>query len=73
MSQRPAQHDFLHSLYDRLHETPMQRKLRQIAPMPGGVVFLPWPGLTENQARQHFRLMKQLGFTCLKQTMSTPE
>jgi beta-galactosidase len=64
---------FLNKLYDSLHETPMQRKLRKIAPMPVGSVFLPWPGMTEDDARHHFRLMKKLGFTCLKQTMPTPE
>ncbi len=57
----------------RLHDTPMQRKFRQMAPMPIGCVFLPWPGLTEDEARRHFRLMKKLGFTCLKQTMPTPD
>ena len=66
-------HDFLHSLYDSLHATPMQRRLRELAPMPVGVVFLPWPGMTEAEARAHFRLMRKLGFTCLKQTMPTSE
>lgn len=66
-------HNFLHDRYDALHATPMQRRLRHVAPMPVGVVFLPWPGLTEEEARQHFRLMRTLGFTCLKQTMPTPE
>jgi beta-galactosidase len=49
--------------------TRMQQKLRKMAPMPVGVVFLPWPGMTEEEAREQFRLMKQHGFTCLKQTM----
>ncbi len=66
-------HDFLVERFDRLNETPMQRRLRRLAPMPAGVVFLPWPGLTEDEARRHFRLMRELGFTCLKQTMPTPE
>ncbi len=44
-----------------------------MAPMPIGCVFLPWPGLTEAVARQHFQLMKKLGYTCLKQTLPTPE
>jgi beta-galactosidase len=66
-------HDFLHDLYAKIHDTPMQRKLRRLAPMPAGVVFLPWPGMMEEEAREHFRLMKKLGFTCLKQTMGTPE
>ncbi len=64
---------FLHKVIDNLHDTPMQRKLQRLAPMPVGVVFLPWPGMTEAEAREHFRTMKKLGFTCLKQTMGTLE
>lgn len=67
------QHNFRHDQYDALHATPMQQKLRRLAPLPAGVVFLPWPGMTDDDARHHFRLMKKLGFTCLKQTMGTPE
>lgn len=55
------------ALYDSLHETPMQRKLRALAPMPVGAVFIERPGMTEDRIRGHFRLMKQLGFNCLKQ------
>ncbi len=65
--------EFLHGLYDSLHDSPMQQKLKQIAPMPFGVVFLPWAGCTEQDMRHHFRMMKELGFTNLKQTMGTPE
>ncbi|BDC49861.1 hypothetical protein F183_A21770 [Bryobacterales bacterium F-183] len=64
---------FLHDLYDRLHDSPMQRKIRDLAPMPFGVVFLPWKGMTEQEMREHFRLMKKLGFHNLKQTQETPE
>ena len=68
------QHDeYLVNTYDKLNWSPMQEKFRQIAPMPFGVVFLPWAGCTESDIRQHFRLMKHLGFTNLKQTMGTPE
>lgn len=71
----PAQKndEFLHALYDKLHDSPMQQKIREIAPMPFGVVFLPWAGCTEQDMRQHFRMMKRLGFHNLKQTMATPE
>lgn len=31
---------FMTEIYDRLHDTPMQRKLRKIAPVPVGVVFI---------------------------------
>lgn len=65
--------EFLHALYDRLHDSPAQRKFRALAPMPWGVVFLPWKGMTEQEMRSHFRLMKSLGFHNLKQAMPTPE
>lgn len=42
----PASDPFLHAKIDSLHDTPMQRKLRKLAPMPVGCVFLPWPGMT---------------------------
>ena len=73
MSAFSAEDEFLHRLYDSLHDSPMQRKIRDLAPMPFGVVFLPWKGMTEPEMRQHFRLMKHLGFHNLKQTMSSPE
>jgi len=63
---------FMTEIYDRLHDTPMQRKFRKIAPVPVGVVFIEWPGMTEDDFRRHFRLMKELGFTCLKGTMLLP-
>ncbi|MFW5877846.1 MAG: beta-galactosidase trimerization domain-containing protein [bacterium] len=69
-----AQNDeFYHDLYDQMHDSPMQQKFRKLAPMPYGVVFLPWAGMEEEEMREHFRLMKKLGFTNLKQTMGTPE
>jgi beta-galactosidase len=68
----PDTHDYLHELYDLRHDSPMQRKFRQLAPMPFGVVFLPWAGMTEEEMRGHFRTMKRLGFHNLKQTMPAP-
>ena len=68
-----ADDEFLTALYDSLHDSPMQRKFRELAPMPFGVVFLPWKGMTETQTREHFRLMKKLGFPNLKQTLPSPE
>ncbi|NDP22049.1 MAG: hypothetical protein GZ091_13340 [Paludibacter sp.] len=65
--------EFLTKLYDQLHDSPMQQKFKQIAPMPFGVVFLPWAGCTEQDMRHHFRMMKELGFTNLKQSKATPE
>ncbi len=65
-------HDYLHGLYDRLNETPMQRKLRSMAPMPIGCVFIQWPEMTEDDIRGHFRAMRAAGFTCLKGLMLCP-
>lgn len=65
-------HNFLHDLYDKINETPMQRKLREIAPMPIGAVFIHWPSMTEDDIRRHFRTMRELGFTNLKGIMAAP-
>ncbi len=64
---------FLTQLYGKLHDSPLQRKIRNLAPVPFGVVFLPWKGMTEQEMRKHFRMMKELGFHNLKQAMSSPE
>ncbi len=65
----PLPTDFLHDLYDRLNETPMQRRLRRLAPMPIGAVFIQWPEMTDAEIRGQFRTMKELGYNCLKQIM----
>ncbi len=62
----PADHDFLTDRCNELYRTPMQEKFRHIHPMPIGVVFIERPGMTFDDIRRHFRLMKQLGYTCLK-------
>lgn len=68
-----AQNDpFLHTLYDRLHDSPLQQKMRRIAPMPIGAVYVQRPGEGEAEIRAHFRKMKELGFNCLKQIMTVP-
>ncbi len=59
-------------IYDARHDTPLQRKFRRICPMPVGVVFVEWPGMTDEDIRGHFRLMKELGFTCLKGLLLCP-
>jgi beta-galactosidase len=68
----PPRDPFLTRLYDRLHDTPTQRKFRRIAPIPVGVVFQEWPGMTLADMRRDFRLMRKLGFTCLKQCLVLP-
>ncbi len=65
-------HDYLHDLYDHLNDTPMQRKLRKLAPMPIGCVFIQWPEMDYADIRTHFRTMRELGFTCLKGIMLCP-
>ncbi len=68
-----AADEFLTSLYDRLHDSAAQRRFREQAPMPFGVVFLPWKGVTESEIREQFRTMRRLGFRNLKQVMGSPE
>ena len=65
-------HDFLTEKYNSLHNAEIQQKFRQIHPMPAGVVYILKPGDTEQEMREHFKLMKQLGFNCLKQIMTVP-
>jgi beta-galactosidase len=66
-------HDYLTELYDRQHDSPLQQKFRRLAPVPIGVVFLPWAGCTEADVRMHYRMMRQLGFNNLKQVMGSPD
>jgi beta-galactosidase len=69
---QPPGHDFLHSRYDALHASPQQQKFRDLAPVPAGVVYIQHPGEGEEEIRWHFRKMKELGFTSLKQIMTVP-
>lgn len=64
--------NFKRELYEDLHRSEAQEKFRQIAPLPVGVVFCEWPGMTMEDIREHFRKMKELGYTALKQIMLTP-
>jgi beta-galactosidase len=63
---------FLQRLYDERHDSPAQQRFRQIAPMPAGVVYVQQPGEGEREMREHFRVMKRLGFNALKQIMPLP-
>ena len=58
---------FLSELYNQLHNSPQQEKYKKIAPMPIGCVYLQRAGEGEKEMRKHFRTMKELGFTALKQ------
>ncbi len=64
---------FLREQYDALHATPQQKKLRALRPWPAGVVFIEQPGMTLAEIRGHFRLMRSLGFNCLKQCELCPD
>ncbi len=67
LAARAADDPFLHARYDALNDSPMQQRLRALRPWPVGVVFIQRPGMTLDDMRAHFRLMRQHGFTCLKQ------
>ncbi len=66
------QDPFLTEHYDRLHDSPTQRFYRSLAPIPVGVVFIQYPEMSENDVRGHFRTMKEMGFTCLKDIVPSP-
>ncbi|MEM1137778.1 MAG: beta-galactosidase trimerization domain-containing protein [Bacteroidota bacterium] len=65
-------HDYLVEKYDALHGSARQEAFRKISPMPAGVVYIQRPGEGETEMREHFRLMKKLGFNSLKQIMTIP-
>lgn len=66
-------HDFLHGRYDSMNGSEFQHKIRKAAPVPAGVVYIQRPGEGEEEIRKHFRKMKELGFTSLKQIMNLPD
>ncbi len=63
---------YLVELYDQIHWSPTQEKFRKIAPLPVGAVYIQRPGEGEQEIREHFRTMKRLGFTALKQFFPIP-
>ena len=63
---------FLTQRYDSLHASPLQEQFKKIAPMPVGAVYVQRPGEGEKEIRAHFRTMKGLGFTALKQIVPVP-
>ncbi len=64
--------DYHIATYDSMYQSPLQEKFKKIAPFPVGVVYVQQPNEGEQEMRNHFRLMKQLGFNCLKQIVTTP-
>lgn len=69
---QPQGHNFHHDKYDALHDSPAQQRFRELAAVPAGVVYIQRPGDGEEEIRWHFRTMKKLGFTSLKQIMTVP-
>jgi beta-galactosidase len=62
--------DFLAEEYENQHDSPAQQKFEKIAPMPAGVVYIQRPGEGEEDIREHFRTMRELGYTNLKGIMA---
>ncbi|MGK7939485.1 MAG: beta-galactosidase trimerization domain-containing protein [Crocosphaera sp.] len=58
---------YLVERYNQMHWSDTQEKFRKIAPFPVGVVYIQRLGEGEAEIREHFRTMKRLGFTALKQ------
>lgn len=62
-------HDFRHAAVDAVHDSPRQREIRKIAPMPFGAVLIARDDMDEDTVRAHLRAMKDLGFNSIKQFM----
>jgi len=58
---------YLTELYWELNNSPMQQKLRTIKPFPVGVVYWQQQGHTIDSIRHEFQIIRDLGFTALKQ------
>lgn len=63
---------FLTYTYDQLHDSEGQQWFKELAPWPIGVVYLQQPGEGEQEMREHFRTMRKLGITALKQLLTIP-
>jgi beta-galactosidase len=64
---RMSDDPYLHRVVDSLCDTPMQRRLRALAPLPIGVVVWQRIGDTLDDLRREFRLIHDHGFPALKQ------
>lgn len=67
MTDHRASHEAMHAFYDQRHDSPMQQRFRRLRPWPVGCVFIQHPSMSDDDIRGHFRLMRELGFTALKQ------
>jgi len=66
-------HDYHHDLYDGIGDSPLQEHFRRTRPWPTGVVFIQTRDMSEDDIRGHFRLMREMGFNCLKQCIALPD
>lgn len=62
---------YLTKVYWSLNDSPMQRKLRNIKPFPVGVVYYQQMDHNLDSIRSTFRVIRQHGFTALKQILLT--
>lgn len=60
-------HDFLHDLYDSLNDSPFQRKIRALCPLPIGVVWVQGENDGPAELRAALRQIRECGFDNLKQ------
>ncbi|NJK84965.1 MAG: hypothetical protein HC906_02310 [Bacteroidales bacterium] len=58
---------YLKNLYLSLNRSPMQERLRNLKPFPVGVVYYQQRGDNLDSAKKEFEVIKNLGFTALKQ------
>jgi beta-galactosidase len=58
---------FLLNKYLEINNSPMQQKLRSLKPFPVGVVYYQQRGDQLEDIKNEFRIIKELGFTALKQ------
>ncbi len=66
---RQGQDPYLTKLYWELNDSPMQRRLRRIRPLPVGVVYYQQRDEGLEEARKEFAAIRELGFTALKQVV----
>ncbi|MFW5759016.1 MAG: beta-galactosidase trimerization domain-containing protein [Bacteroidota bacterium] len=64
---RNGKDPFLDSLYMEMNNSPMQQKLRSSKPFPVGMVYYQQRGDNLDSAKKEFQVIRDLGFTALKQ------
>jgi len=67
LQSRNGDDPFLLEKFLEINNSPMQEKLRSLKPFPVGVVYYQQRGDQLDDIKNEFRIMKDLGFTALKQ------